>query len=62
MTLFSLIDNDKSKSKKDSGSKSDSSPAKTSESHEYDELGHDMSQIGENITVKRKQVGQGNQG
>lgn len=55
-----LIDNEKSKSKKDSGSKSDNSPAKTSESHEYDELGHDMSQIGENITVKRKQVGQGN--
>lgn len=57
MYFFSLIDNDKSKSKKDSGSKNESSPGKTSDSHEYDELGHDMSQIGENITVKRKQVG-----
>ncbi len=57
-----MIDNEKHKSKKDSGSKSDISDVKTSESHEYDELGHDMSQIGENQGVKRKQVGQGNQG
>jgi hypothetical protein len=51
-----LIDNEKSKSKKDSSSKSgDKNDVKTNDSHEYDELGHDMSQIGDkNVVVKRK--------